>query len=73
MTTDNGRILGTVQWFSRVKGYGFIRGSSGQDVFVHRSGLADGAPSLLRTGQKVEYSVEQTPRGPTARGVIALA
>lgn len=53
---------GRVKWFSLQKGYGFITSDSGQDVFVHLSGIEDETRSLVE-GQLVEFEVEQGPKG----------
>jgi CspA family cold shock protein len=54
---------GSVKWFDRKKGYGFIVGPEGQDVFVHYSSIqADGFRSL-RDGEKVQYELVQTDKG----------
>ena len=60
-----------MKWFSRAKGYGFITPVTGDDLFVHKSGLAAGQP-MLRAGQLVEFSMTSTRRGVQAEGVIAL-
>ena len=53
---------GTVKWFNAEKGYGFITGEDGKDVFVHFSAIqADGYKSLAE-GQKVTYDTEQDTR-----------
>ncbi len=60
---------GTVKWFKDDKGYGFITGEDGTDVFVHFSAIqAEGFKSLSE-GQKVEYDVTQGPKGPQASNV----
>ncbi|UCC75623.1 MAG: cold shock domain-containing protein [Anaerolineales bacterium] len=68
------RTLGTVKWFSRQKGYGFIEpdGGSAADVFVHFSAIVGEGFRNLRRGQRVEFAVEDTPRGPQATGVTEL-
>jgi cold shock protein len=66
-----GRKRGLVKWFSRGKGYGFITPVGGDDLFVHKSGLATGQP-MLRAGQLVEFSLESTRRGVQATNVMAL-
>ncbi|HEY6689189.1 MAG TPA: cold shock domain-containing protein, partial [Propionibacteriaceae bacterium] len=43
--------VGTVKWFNTDRGYGFITPESGDDVFVHASGVQDGA--TLQDGQAV--------------------
>ncbi|RLC91218.1 MAG: cold-shock protein [Chloroflexi bacterium] len=70
---DNGRIMGTVQWFSRVKGYGFVRpDTQEEDVFVHYSSITGEGYRNLDEGQRVEFSMENTPKGPQAVDVVGL-
>jgi CspA family cold shock protein len=70
---ENGRDLGTVQWFSRVKGYGFIRpDGQEEDVFVHYSAIQGEGYRNLNEGQRVEFTMEDTPKGPQAVDVVGL-
>ena len=70
---ENGRILGTVQWFSRVKGYGFIRpDGEEEDVFIHYSLIQGEGYRNLSRGQRVEFTMEDTPKGPQAADVLGL-
>lgn len=59
---------GTVIRYERNTGYGFIRASSGEEVFVHHTGLAD--REFLVAGQEVEFAVEEGERGPRAVRVL---
>ena len=57
------RCHGIVKWFSDAKGYGFIRGDDGRDVFVHYSTIASAGFRTLAQGQAVEYDVQQSAKG----------
>ncbi|HVE91288.1 MAG TPA: cold-shock protein [Actinomycetota bacterium] len=60
---------GTVKWFKGEKGYGFITGEDGQDVFVHFSAIQMEGYKSLEEGQKVSYDVSQGDKGPQATNV----
>ena len=63
------RIIGTVKWFNGTKGYGFIEREGGPDVFVHCSAIEGKGFRNLNEGQKVEFVIEQGPKGPQAAAV----
>lgn len=63
---------GTVKWFNDAKGYGFISRDAGDDVFVHFSAVEGAGFRTLREGQRVEFAVEDGPKGPRAVNVRAL-
>ena len=63
-------ITGTVKWFNDAKGFGFITPSDGgKDVFVHHSAIQGGGFKSLTEGQKVQFELEQGPKGPSAKNV----
>ncbi len=63
-------ITGTVKWFNDAKGFGFITPADGsKDVFVHHSAIQGSGFKTLTEGQKVEFSLEQGPKGPSAANV----
>lgn len=66
------RVLGTVKWFNAGKGYGFIEVEDGDDVFVHYSAIQQDGFKSLEEGQRVEFSVEQGPKGLQAANVIPV-
>ena len=66
------RINGTVKWFNSTKGYGFISHEGGKDVFVHYSAIQSEGFRNLDEGQRVEFSIEDTPKGPQAVNVLVL-
>ena len=64
---------GTVKWFNAEKGYGFISPDDGTaDVFVHYSAISGNGYRSLEESQRVQFEVEQSPKGPQASGVTAL-
>ena len=63
---------GEVKWFSVEKGYGFLVHSNGQEVFLHRSGIAPGETEHLQDGTRVTFLVEESERGPQAVDVERL-
>ncbi len=54
---------GTVKWFNGAKGYGFISRQSGEDVFVHFKEIIGEGYKTLNEGDKVQFEVEQGPKG----------
>ena len=67
------RHYGKVKWFDQSKGYGFITQENGRDIFVHHSGIEGEGFKTLKEGQKVEFEVENTPKGPQAIHVIPIS
>jgi cold shock protein len=66
------RITGTVKWFNGSKGFGFLAREGGADVFVHFSAIQGDGFKNLDEGQKVEFTVEQGPKGPQASNVVVV-
>ncbi|HEX6305916.1 MAG TPA: cold-shock protein [Anaerolineales bacterium] len=66
------RVTGTVKWFNGGKGYGFIEREGGEDVFVHFSAIQSEGYRNLEEGQRVEFTVEQGPKGPQATNVVVV-
>ncbi|WP_235068802.1 cold-shock protein [Turicibacter sp. TJ11] len=63
---------GTVKWFNADKGFGFITVDNGDEVFVHFSEIQGNGFKTLEEGQKVEFDVTQSDRGPQASNVQKL-
>lgn len=64
---------GKVKWFNENKGYGFITGDGGQDVFVHFSAILEDGFRTLREGQEVEFEMLEGDRGLQAANVMKIA
>jgi CspA family cold shock protein len=69
-----GKETGTVKWFSRLKGYGFINPDSGQqEIFVHYSAIQGDGYRNLFEGDRVEYELVDRGKGPQAANVIPVS
>ena len=65
-------LNGTVKFFNVDKGFGFISGQDGVDVFVHFSNIQAEGFKTLNEGQAVSYVVQETSRGLQAINVVAI-
>jgi cold shock protein len=64
---------GTVKWFNDAKGFGFITPDDGsKDLFVHFSSIQASGFKSLKESDKVQYDVEQSPKGPRAGNLKLL-
>lgn len=63
---------GTVKWFNTEKGFGFITGDDGTDVFAHFSQINVEGYKALEEGQKVSYDVVEGPKGPQAENITII-
>ncbi|MHC4561853.1 MAG: cold-shock protein [Planctomycetota bacterium] len=61
--------IGKVKWFDPKKGYGFIIGDQGQDVFVHYTSISGDGFRALKDGETVDYEMIQGDKGYQARNV----
>ena len=65
-------LTGQVKWFDVKKGFGFILGPEGQDVFVHYSAISADGFRTLKDGENVEYELVQGDKGLHAKDVRRL-
>ena len=63
---------GTVKWFNRSKGYGFIAREDGDDVFVHYNAIEGEGYKSLDEGDRVQFEIGQGPKGLQANKVSKL-
>ena len=63
---------GTVKWFNEKKGFGFIQQDEGGDLFVHYTAVTGTGFKTLLEGQRVQFEVENTDKGPKAKNVQAI-
>ena len=62
------KTKGKVKWYDEFKGFGFIESENGDDIFVHRTGIAT-ASKGLQPDQQVVFEVQQGDKGPFAVNV----
>ncbi|MGL4653555.1 MAG: cold-shock protein [Cetobacterium sp.] len=64
-------LKGTVKWFNKEKGFGFVTCEEGKDYFVHFTGIIGEGFRTLEEGQNVSFVVEDGSKGPIAKEVTA--
>jgi CspA family cold shock protein len=64
---------GAVKWFDSKKGFGFIVGPEGEDVFVHFSVIEGDGFRSLKDGEAVEYDFDRGAKGLLAKNVRRTA
>jgi len=64
---------GTVKWFNSTKGFGFITRDGKSDVFVHYKSIIGEGYKSLNEGDRVEFEIEDGPKGPQAANVTKTA
>ncbi|MCH3965897.1 MAG: cold-shock protein [Clostridium sp.] len=65
-------MTGTVKWFNGEKGFGFITGENGEDIFAHFSQINSDGYKTLDEGQKVSYDEGKGQKGPQAENITVL-
>ena len=63
-------MTGTVKWFNAEKGFGFITGEDGKDVFFHYSQLMMEGFKTIDADAEVEFDLVETDRGLQAHNIV---
>ncbi len=73
MSSHTQRFTGTIKWYDRKRGFGFVAPDAGsKDIFVHHSALQRSHQAHIGEGDRVAFYVEQRKKGPSALGVTRL-
>jgi CspA family cold shock protein len=75
MTAASDRLVnieGVVKWFDPKKGFGFIVGPQGQDIFAHYTKIEGDGFRVLKDGSRVQYDAERSDKGWHASRIIRL-
>ena len=65
-------MKGTVKWFNQEKGFGFITGEDGKDVFAHFSQIQKDGFKTLNEGELVTFDVSEGAKGPQATNIVVV-
>ncbi len=65
-------VEGVVKWFDPKKGFGFVVGPQGQDIFVHFSQIEGEGFRVLKDGSAVRYDAERSEKGWHATRVVRV-
>ena len=66
-------MKGKVKWFNAEKGYGFISGEDGKDIFVHYSQILQDGYKSLDEGVEVMFDAVDSDKGMQARNVEKIS
>lgn len=66
-------MTGKCKWFNEKKGFGFLTGDDGNEVFVHYSGIVGMKFKTLTEGDSVKYDIIETERGLQAINVLCTS
>ena len=73
MTAQLLRLTGTIKWYNRKKGFGFVTPDQGSaDIFVHHTALPQNPSATLDTGDRIAFTLDQGKKGPIATQVMPL-
>ena len=62
-------MKGTVKWFNQEKGFGFITGEDGKDVFAHFSQIQKEGFKTLNENEEVTFDIIEGQKGPQATNI----
>ncbi len=62
-------MQGTVRKFDSERGWGFISGDDGSDIFLHINALKKAGIDLIEVGDRMDAEVESTPKGMRVRRI----
>lgn len=69
---DEDRIVGTVKWFNKTKGFGFISSEGRVDIFAHFSRICGNGFKILEEDERVSFIPVKSTRGEIAEGIVRL-
>lgn len=66
-------MKGTIKWYNKKKGYGFVLGEDGQDYFIHHSQLVTNNEFSFKENDVVTFKAVETKKGLQAHNIVKCA